>query len=53
MPAIPKCDSCGQPMIEVCELGTSETYINDDGKIIGVHSKSLYQCPECKDIKAD
>ena len=61
---IPKCNSCGQPMVEVGGIGKTEqleemreyTIEGTDMKQsqwyqTGQREQKLYQCPECKDVK--
>ena len=64
---IPKCNSCGQPMFEIGEIGKDVQIVDPklwsrtllDGRtesgytneIIGIRQMKLYQCPECKDVK--
>ena len=56
---IPKCNSCGQPMVEIGGIGKNEQigeYRQNDNEYMlwhqtGVREQMLYQCPECKDIK--
>ena len=64
---IPKCNSCGQPIFEVGEIGTWVDYgeektailVDKDNKSYGENKYweggrrlcKLYQCPECKDVK--
>ncbi len=56
----PKCNTCGQPMIEVggigknIQLGEYRQQPDSEYKIwyqTGVREEKLYQCPECKDVK--
>jgi hypothetical protein len=50
----PKCNSCGQTMFSVGEMGrTAEINNVVDGKfeLVGIRDVELYQCPECKDVK--
>jgi len=60
---IPKCNSCGQPMFVIGEVGTWVDYGEEKTyEIAGTNQKhtmweggrrlcKLYQCPECKDVK--
>ena len=52
-----KCNSCGQPMLEIGEIGKTIQIdeINKNGLWEQTEKRSviLYQCPDCKDVKID
>lgn len=44
------CLQCQVEMLEIGNTGSSRTIISQKGKIIGIQSEKLYQCPKCKKV---
>lgn len=47
-----KCD-CGQYMKEVADLGGMVQITDHKFNVIGVRTRKLYQCSECKNVAVD